>query len=219
VKRDADEIKEQFRSRLTKHGELKLRQGSGSWLITLSTIIDFYTFKDQLQEVVDDLNSIGVDEWDHRNTVMKFNSQSFLLRHGVQTIRRIYGYEDNRVVIFPSADFGVVIEDSNIAIPWLEGVQYRAKYVSPIERLSSNNTSQQHLFIFVDSNTPQEIALAAQFHPTALPSEKFQLSPQLTHIWLAPFFNFTNNRDFAWLYSRACGWELIPIDRENLANS
>lgn len=213
VKRDADEDQEQLRSRLEKHGDLKLKPGSGSWVVTLNKSVDFYTFNSKLQIVVDDLIAVGIYDWDRRNTVLKFNSQDYLLQNGVDSMRQIKDHTEDRLIIFESADFGVVIEDSNILIPWLESVQYRSKYISPIERLAVNDSVEQHLFIFIDSNTPQEIALISQFHPTELPSEKLHLSAKLTHLWVAPFFNFNYERDCAWVFSNQKGWELVEIKR------
>lgn len=218
VKRDADRDEEQLRSRLIGHGDLVLRPGSGSWLVTLSKIVDFYTFNAKLQEVVDDLTTIGINDWDYRNTVIKFRSQDFLIEHGVESFRLVTGYSDDRLMIFRAPDAGAVIEDANILIPWLESVQYRSKYISPIKRLALNNSIEQHLFIFVDSNTPLEIALVTEFHPTVLPSEKLHLSPKLTHLWVAPFYNFHHNHDCAWLYADEKGWQLIQISREQVKN-
>lgn len=213
VKRDADEEQEQLRSRLGKHGDLKLKDGSGSWLVTLRKSVDFYTFNPKLQIVVEDLNAVGIHDWDCRNTVLKFKSQDFLLQNGVDSMRKIKDNTEDRLIIFKSADFGVVIDDANIVIPWLESVQYRSKYISPIERLAINGSAEQHLFVLIDSNTPQEIALISQFRPTELPSEKLHLSAKLTHLWLAPFFNFNYERDCAWVFSNQKGWELVEIER------
>jgi hypothetical protein len=213
VKRDADEEQEQLRSRLGKHGDLKLKDGSGSWLVTLRKSVDFYTFNPTLQIVVEDLNAVGIHDWDCRNTVLKFKSQDFLLQNGVDSMRKIKDNTEDRLIIFKSADFGVVIDDANIVIPWLESVQYRSKYISPIERLAINGSAEQHLFVLIDSNTPQEIALISQFRPTELPSEKLHLSAKLTHLWLAPFFNFNYERDCAWVFSNQKGWELVEIER------
>ena len=129
-------------------------------------------------------------------------------------MRQIKNHTEDRLIIFESADFGVVIEDANSLIPWLESVQYRSKYISPIERLALNDSVEQHLFILIDSNTPQEIALISQFHPTRLPSEKLHLSAKLTHLWVAPFFNFNYERDCAWVFSSQKGWELVEIERK-----
>ena len=216
VKRDANEDEEQLKSRLNRFGDLNLRKGSGSWVVTLSKLVDFHRFNPKLHEVIDDLISIGIDDWDRRNTVLKFRSQNYLLQQGVDSVRQVKGHSEDRVIIFKTADFGVVIEDANIMIPWLESVQYRPKYKAPIERLALNNSVEQHLFVVIDSNTPQEIALVAHFHPTELPTEKFHLSPKLTHIWVAPFFNFNYSRDCAWVYSSSTGWKLVEIEREIL---
>jgi len=214
VKRDANEGEEQLRSRLGKHGDLKLKAGSGSWVVTLSKSLNFYTFNNKLQNVVDDLIAIGVYDWDHRNTVLKFNSQDYLLQNGVDSMRKIDDHSEDRLIIYRSADLGVVIEDANTVIPWLESVQYRSRYVSSVERLALNDSVEQHLFVLIDSNTPQEIALIAQFHPTQLPSERLHLSPKLTHLWVAPFFNFNHARDCAWVFSNQKGWGLVEIERE-----
>lgn len=214
VKRDADEDEEELRSRLGKHGDLKLKAGSGSWVVTLSKSLNFYKFNPKLQNVVDDLIAVGVYDWDRRNTVLKFSSQDFLLQNGVDSMRKIKDHSEDRLIIFRSADFGVVIEDANTVIPWLESVQYRSRYESSVERLALNDSVEQHLFVLIDSNTPQEIALIAQFHPTELPSEKLHLSPKLTHLWVAPFFNFNYSRDCAWVFSNQKGWELVEIERE-----
>ena len=215
VKRDADEDEERLKSRLNVYGDLKLRHGSGSWVINLSKLVDFHRFNLKLQEVVDDLISIGIDNWDHRNTVLKFKSQNYLLQQGVDSVRQVKGRPDDRVIIFKTADFGVVIEDANLLVPWLESIQHRPKYKAPIERLALNNSVEQHLFVLMDSNTPQEISLIAQFHPTDLPTKKLCLSPKLTHIWVAPFFNFNYSRDCAWVYAMTNGWELVEIEKEN----
>jgi hypothetical protein len=213
VKRDANADEEALSSRLRKHGDLKLKAGCGSWVVTLSKSVDFYTFNPKLQVVVDDLIAVGIHDWDPRNTVLKFNSQDYLLQIGVDSMRQIKDSTEDRLIIFKSADFGVVIDDANTVIPWLESVQYRSKYVSPIERLAINGSTEQHLFVLIDSNTPQEIALISQFHPTELPSEKLHLSPKLTHLWAAPFFNFNYERDCAWVFTNQKGWELVEIER------
>lgn len=216
VKRDADRQEEQLRSRLGNYGQMNLDDGSGSWLITLNFLIDFYEFRSVLQGVVDDLNAVGIDDWDGRNTVLKFRSQEFLIKNGVQGFRRIKGFEDDRVIMLKAPNFGVVLDNPNIVVPWLESVQLRNDYSSSILRLTEGNAQQKHLFICIDSNTPQEISTLIQFHPTVLPTEVIHLSPNLTHLWVASFFNFEYEKDCAWLFSLNSGWELVQTERKRL---
>jgi hypothetical protein len=213
VKRDADPIEEQMQSRLNRFGFLDLENGSGSWLITLDNLIDLLLFKKEIQSVVNDLNEIGIDDWDKRDRTLKFKSQDFLLRNTVSSFRRIKGYEGNRVIMMKSPKFGVVLEDPNSIIPWLESVQYRTEYRSSLSRLVLEDSVEQHLFIFVDSNTPHEIASILQFHPNSLPTEALHLPGFLTHIWISSFFNFVGKSDYAWVYSKLKGWELAEIER------
>jgi hypothetical protein len=212
VKRDADRLEEQMRARLNQYGVIDLNKDSGSWLISLDRIIDLQDFRNELQRVVNDLNSIGENNWDKRNRTMKFKSQDFLLNSGVSTFRKIQGYEGDRIVMIKSPKSGVVIGNSNFVIPWLEELQYRPEFDSSINRLALEKTQEQHLFIFADSKTPHDIESILQFHPTGLPSERFHLSKKLTHIWVAAFFNFQDSFLYSWMYSDKTGWSLVQIE-------
>lgn len=212
VKQDSDTDTENMRDRIEKFGDITLSKNSAAWSITISELIDVREFRKLVPDIIRDLNSVGISNWDCSDRSLKFNSLDILLRYKVTSVRRVIGDDKSYARLWMDPKLGVVIEDSNIAVPWLNEIQFNPDFIAPIRRLNVSALKEGHLFIWAGSNTPHEISTMLSFHPDRLPTVELKLIPCLTHVWVASSLSFLPNYSYCWVYSQTLGWELVTLE-------
>ncbi len=212
VKQDIDPAKAQLWGDLLNFcadHSVPLGEGMGLWWFRINESFDVRRRNELVSKALflkRMYNGVHWDEEDARNANLLLD---LCTQNGIEAFRKVENtFGDNRALIMPAGSSGMVNRDPEIAEYWINQLLTTERWQQSFQKVAKRSANAAHLFFWVESGTPQDIALMWSFMEDDVPTFDLELPYGIRHLWISSSLSFSKPLR-AWHYEIESGWEMV----------
>lgn len=195
--------------RRDRHQIIELPGGRGHWSLSLRRGAHIGRLFDEVPTFIDRLLKSGqlylevVEDWPRTPEADEAR------RLGIEHIERVNTNEPALAVYFMPGSGGMVPEDPDVIVDWIEGVLGDPNYRDTTTKLLRLECAERHVFLMSGSRTDFGADERLRRIDAALPRRPPHLPSGITHVWAVSRFGSAG----AALWSSVTGWMVVPAPR------
>lgn len=212
IKQDVHEGKAALRglisSRLSSQS-IFLEAGVGTWWFLVNEKFPVSSAASVINHALHLKKLTMSNHWDSSHAKYAANLHELCHQNGIESFRKVEpSVGSDRAYVVEDSIGGMIIRDADIAIPWIETLITREDWQPSYRRTIEWSLGSAHLFFWVQSGTPENIALMWSFIADDKPTLAIEIPDGISHVWISSFNTFSDPMR-AWVYSREAGWEMV----------
>jgi len=212
IKQDVHEGKAALRSLIStrlSNQSVYLGEGIGTWWFLVNEKFQVSEAREIVSHAITLKMFTSSSSWEPAQVEIATTLGNFCEQNGITEFRRVeLSTGENRAYIIEKGHTGMISRDANSAISWIVSLISRDSWIASFQRVTKWSKGGAHLFFWVQSGTPEEIALMWSFIEDDVPENNISLPDGIKHIWISSFLTFSNPIR-AWHFEVGRGWEMI----------
>jgi hypothetical protein len=189
--------------------QVALSPGAGQWMVSLSRGASIKNLYRELPSLIGDLLAQGETQLMIQGTWPPGPTADSARRLGIEDMSRVNNSSPARAIFFMPGSGGVVPQDPNVIVTWIDEVVADSRYLDMTSKLLKLSADERHIFIMSGGLTPFGVEEGLGRLDQALPTIGPTVPKGITHVWVASRFKF-NEESSLGLWRSSSGWAKVP---------